>query len=279
MEWARARLNLWTLAGVLAPVVVWEAWAQIIQHVYPVGAVLFPTFGQIVFDALPGFATFDVGAARGFGGVSSYPSAFVVLAIQSVVTLLRVLVGTAAGLLIGVMLGIVLGWSPVLYAFLFPIIQFLRSIPYLALIVLFMLWFGGAESGPIIYVAFTIAMIITVVTVEAIRNVPPVYRQYARTLGASDVQVFRTVILPAIVPGLVGAVRVVLASAWAAVLAAEYLSVQSGLGRLLILSEMFFKTGRMIVVVLLFLIYSAAINAAFLALARRLTRWQPELAV
>jgi ABC-type nitrate/sulfonate/bicarbonate transport system permease component len=279
MEWARGRLKLWSLAGLLAPVILWEAWAQIIQRVYPVGAVLFPTLGQILFDALPGFATFDVGAARGFGGASSYPGAFVVLAVQSVVTLLRVLVGTAAGLLIGVTLGIVLGWSPILYAFLFPIVQFLRSIPYLALIVLFMLWFGGAESGPIIYVAFTIAMVITVVTVEAIRNVPPVFRQYAQTLGASEFQVFLTVVLPAIVPGLVGAVRVVLASAWAAVLAAEYLSVQSGLGRLLILSEMFFKTGRMIAVVVLFMVYSAAINAAFLALARRLTRWQPELAV
>jgi ABC-type nitrate/sulfonate/bicarbonate transport system permease component len=279
MARVQSRLNRWSLAGLLTPLILWEAWARFIQRIYPAGAVLFPTFAQILFDALPGFATFDIGAARGFGGASSYRAAFAVLATQSLVTLLRVLVGIAAGLAIGIALGVALGWSRMFHAFLFPVIQFLRTIPYLALIVLFMLWFGGSAGGPIVYVAFTIAMVITLVTIEAIRNVPPLYRQYARTLGATEFQVFRTVVLPAILPSLVGAVRVVLGSAWAVILAAEYLSVQSGLGRLLILSEMFFQTGRMIVVVLLFMCYSAALNAAFLTLARRLTRWQPEAAV
>ncbi len=97
----------------------------------------------------------------------------------------------------------------------------------------------------------------------------------ARTLGATRFQVYRTIIMPAIIPGLIGAVRVALGSSWAIVLAAEYLSVQSGLGRLMILSEMFFFTGRMVVVVILFIIYSVILNLAFLLIARRVTRWMP----
>jgi ABC-type nitrate/sulfonate/bicarbonate transport system permease component len=138
-----------------------------------------------------------------------------------------------------------------------------------------MLWFGGREIGTFLFVLLAIFIILVINTLVAIRNVPPIYEQMARTLGASPIQVYLTILVPAIVPGLIGAGRVALGSSWAIVLAAEYLAIQSGLGRLMILSEMFFYTGRMVVIVILFVIYSVILNLAFLAVARRLTRWVP----
>jgi ABC-type nitrate/sulfonate/bicarbonate transport system permease component len=146
--------------------------------------------------------------------------------------------------------------------------------PSLALLPLFMLWFGGREIRTFGFVTLAIFIILVINTVVAIRNVPPIYAQMARTLGATRLQVDLTIIIPAIVPGLIGAVRV-LGSSWAIVLAAEYLAVLSGLGRPMILSEMFFYTGRMVVIVILFVVYSRILNLAFLAVARRLTRWVP----
>jgi ABC-type nitrate/sulfonate/bicarbonate transport system permease component len=108
-----------------------------------------------------------------------------------------------------------------------------------------------------------------------VRNVPPIYDQLALTLGASRWQIFRTVTLPAIVPELVGGIRVVLGLSWAITLAAEYLVVESGLGRIMLLSERFIFMGRMIVVVFLFMLYSMVLNALVLRLTRYLTRWMP----
>lgn len=269
-------LNPWTVAGVLLPLLLWEVGAHVVLAVYPLGSFLLPTIENILFVSLPGFATFDPSTPQGFGGASSYLGAIKVLAEHSVATLARVAMGTTAGLILGILVGLLIGWSKALRDFLFPIIQILRTIPFLALIVLFMLWFGGAEIGPLVYISFVVFTTIVVITIEAIRNVPPVYRHFAQTLGANDLQIYRTVVVPAITPSLVGAIRVVLGSAWAIVLAAEYLAVQTGLGRLMILSEMFFQTGRIVVVVLLFMAFSAATNYAFLAGARRLTRWQPD---
>jgi ABC-type nitrate/sulfonate/bicarbonate transport system permease component len=113
-------------------------------------------------------------------------------------------------------------------------------------------------------------------TIEAIRNVPPVYFQYARTLGASRLQAYRTVILPAMLPELIGGIRVVLGLSWAIVLAAEYLASQSGLGRILIMAEKWLYTGRMIVIIFLIIAYSLLLNWLFLKVAKHITRWMPE---
>ncbi|MHB1131629.1 MAG: ABC transporter permease [Chloroflexota bacterium] len=269
-------LNPWSIAGLLIPLVLWEIGAHVLLAVYPLGSFLLPTIESIILHSLPGFATFDTSTAQGFGGASSYLGAFRVLAEHSVATLTRVGLGTISGLVLGILVGLLIGWSKSLRDFLFPIIQILRTIPFLALIVLFLLWFGGAEIGPLVYISFVVFTTMVIITMEAIRNVPPVYRHFAQTLGANDLQIYRTVVVPAITPSLVGAIRVVLGSAWAIVLAAEYLAVQTGLGRLMILSEMFFETGRIVVVVLLFMAFSAATNYMFLAGARRLTRWQPD---
>jgi ABC-type nitrate/sulfonate/bicarbonate transport system permease component len=84
----------------------------------------------------------------------------------------------------------------------------------LALISLFLVWFGGAPIGIYLYIIFSIAMMMVVATVNAIQNVHPIYIQFAQTLGASRGKVFRTVVLPAIMPELFGGIRVAVGIAW-----------------------------------------------------------------
>jgi ABC-type nitrate/sulfonate/bicarbonate transport system permease component len=262
--------------GLSLPIFIWEFAAFYMRTKNPQAATLFPSLGHVFSHDLPDFATFGQDIGRGYAGkVSSYSGALWVLAGQSVSTLGRVLGGTICGIALGVTTGLFMGWSPVVRRFLAPPIEFLRMIPSLALLPLFMLWFGGREIGPFLFVMLAISITLVINTVVAIRNVPPIYAQMARTLGANRLQVYRTIIIPAIAPGLIGAIRVTLGASWAIVLAAEYLAVQSGLGRLMILSEMFFYTGRMVVIVILFIIYSAILNVAFLAVTRRVTRWVP----
>ncbi len=271
----RTKVHPLQIASIVFLLALWEGVAHLLRGRVEHAEIILPTIESVLGVALPGFATLGSSTMGEYGGRSSFPEALAVLMHHSLVTLTRVLVGTSVGVVLGVVVGLAMGWSERLRDTLTPPIQLLRAVPGLTLIPLFMVWFGGAPIGPFVFVAFVAFAMIVVNTLEAIRNVPPIVQQYSLSLGATRWQVFRTVILPAIVPSLVGAVRVILGSSWAVVLAAEYLSVEAGLGRLLILSEMFLLTGRMIVIVLLFMLYSAVLNYFFLRSARYVTRWMP----
>ena len=88
-------------------------------------------------------------------------------------------------------------------------------------------------------------------------------------------QLYRTVILPAIFPELRATILLSLGTGWAAVLGAEYLGAQSGLGYIIVYSQQFAYLDRMFFVALLFVVYASISYAAFNALSQRLLRWAP----
>ncbi len=266
------RTHALRLTGLILLVLVWEAVAWGLKGLTRFADTILPTWESVFGTALPGMALLWVGEG---GGQASYGTALLVLAQNSLVTIGRVLAGTASGIVLGVGLGLLMGWSPRLRDFGWPSIQVTRPIPTLALIPLFMLWFGGREVGTWLYITWAIFSMMVVYTLEAVWNVSPTFQDYARALGASRAQVYRTIVVPAVVPSLIGGVRVSLGVSWAIVLAAEYLGAQSGLGRILILSQMFFDSGRMVIIVLLFVGYAVLLNALVVQIAYRLTRWVP----
>lgn len=260
------------IAGIVAIPVGWELTARYLGATNRFGASLLPTMSDVVERDLPGFAALDPTLGSG------HLAGLLVLAEESVPTLTRVLVGTVVGTVLGVLVGLAMSWAGWLRDLVEPGLQVVRMVPPLALLPLFLLWFGGREVGTVSYVALAVFVIVVINTVVAVENLPPEFAAYARTLGASKLQLFRTVVVPGMVPGLIGGIRVALGSVWAIVLAAEFLAVPSGLGRLLQLSQMSLLTGRVIVVIILFVTYSALLNGLFLLVARRLTRWQPRQA-
>jgi ABC-type nitrate/sulfonate/bicarbonate transport system permease component len=253
-------------------VLAWEAVAWVLKGLTRFADVVLPPWESVFGTALPGLGLFWQGAG---GGQPSYALAVRVLLDNSVATVSRLVLGTASGIAFGVGLGLLIGWSPRVRDLVWPSIQLARPVPTLALIPLFMLWFGGRELGTWLYVTWATFSMMVVYTVEAVRNVSPTLLDYARTLGSTRIQAYRTVILPAVVPALIGGVRVCLGVAWAIVLAAEYLGAQTGLGRILILSQMFFDTGRMVIIVLLFVAYAMLLNAVVSRILYRATRWVP----
>lgn len=149
-------------------------------------------------------------------------------------TALRVVVSWVIGCTLGVVVGLAMVRSRALFYVVNPLIEALRPVPPIALIPFTLLWFGLTEQGRIVLAALSCFMIMVVSTVGAARNVPPVYLRAAASLGASSNQVYFSVVLRAIVPTLVSAVRVSAALAWAVVVAAEYLGAQNGIGFLIL---------------------------------------------
>jgi ABC-type proline/glycine betaine transport system permease subunit len=146
-----------------------------------------------------------------------------------------------------------------------------------SVIPLFNLWFGADTSGIILFVAYGVAVIMFIGTVNAVRNVPRVYFDRAATVGASRAAIFRHVILPAIFPEIRASFLLSFGLSWSLVVAGELLGAQSGLGVIVTYALQFAYTGRVMIVAFLFIIYAGLSFALFDAVSRRIIDWHPQV--
>ena len=235
---------------------------------------MFPRLEYIFFKSYPEFATY-YGLDQGLIGFrENYFQATLVLFDSSLTTLFRLFLGVGLGILLGVGTGLILGISPLIREISLPPILLLRTIPIMALIPLFLFWFGTREIGIIIFVIFAVFSIIIVSTLEAIRNVPKILLNHSACMGATKFQSYRTVVIPYILPALNGSIRVILGISFALVLAGELLATDKGLGWLMILSERYLQTGRMMVIVIIFIIYAIILNIIYIKFSNKINHWK-----
>jgi sulfonate transport system permease protein len=209
------------------------------------------------------------------GAPPSYPAALLAILDNSFDTIVRLYVGLLLGAIAGSLLGLAVSWSRWSRRAIALPLQFVRSLPLLAMVPLFQLWFGTYFVGKVAFVAYGVGVIFFAGVVNAVRNVPQIYIDNARVLGANRLQLYRTVILPSILPELRATILLSLGTAWGAVLGAEYLGAQSGLGYMIVYSEQFGYLDRMFVVALLFVIYASISYAIFNRICMRLLEWTP----
>ena len=191
--------------------------------------------------------------------------------------ILRIIPGFLIGSLVGAFIGVLMAMNRVGRAIISPIVEVLRPLPPLALIPLLILWLGIGNSTQILLIAYGSFIILVVNSFEAVRNVPPIYIHAATTLGATSRQIFRRVIIPAIIPDIFGAVRVSAAASFGYCVAAELLGASSGLGYRLILARRYLATDNIIVILIVIAILSFALDAAFRSLNNRATAWKSRL--
>lgn len=267
------------VAGFLIILIIWELSARLVQSRFEHSDVILPSISQVFTKSLPNIAGYG-GAGMGKAitkGVPEYLQAFGVLVVNSGYTLIRVFGGLIIGLVVGCAGGLLVAFNQTTRRILFPPIEFIRQTPLLALLTLFLLWFGGSEIGIYFYVVYGVSVMIFVNTINAIRNVPEMYIMFARTLGANKAQTYLKVVMPAIVPELVGGVRVIIGVVWAVGMAGEYFMAQKGLGRIMIMSQYFQFTGQMIIVVMMYIILAFVTDSLFVRLTSRALRWAPTL--
>ena len=128
------------------------------------------------------------------------------------------------------------------------------------------------------FIAYGVGVLFVAGTINAVKNVPQIYIDNARTLGASKLTLYETVIIPAIFPELRATIMLSLGTAWATVIGAEYLGAQSGLGYILVYAQQFGYVDRMFLVALLFVIYASISYALFDAISSRILAWAPRSA-
>lgn len=153
---------------------------------------------------------------------------------HSVASLFRVTVGFYLAILLGIPTGVILGRIQSVYSFLNPMIQFLRPISPLAWIPLAMLWFGIGDKPAIFLIFLASFFPLVVSTAAAVSSIKPMYFQVATNFNFTKWEVATKIILPAMMPGVITALRITLGIAWLVVVAAEMIAVKSGLGYLIL---------------------------------------------
>ncbi|QJD84448.1 ABC transporter permease [Cohnella herbarum] len=188
-------------------------------------------------------------------------------------TLMRQFTGFFIGSALGIIVGLMIASNRYIQALLDPIIEILRPVPPLAVIPMLILWLGIGPVPQILLVIFGCFVILVVSTVEAVKNVPKIYVNAARTLGAQWFYIYRTVILPAIVPSLVGAIRVAAAASFGLVVAAEFMGAQEGIGYYMIIAQRYLRTDMILISIILISAIAWLVDQAIRKIEKRMTQW------
>ncbi|HUY02845.1 MAG TPA: ABC transporter permease [Rhodocyclaceae bacterium] len=189
-------------------------------------------------------------------------------------SLARALAGFLLAVLVGVPFGLLIGESEVLAAIFTPFLGFLRPIPPIALIPLFIFYFGIGEISKVVLIFITAFWYITLSAASGVQAVSKDLVLAARTLGFNKRQVFRHVILPSALPQILTGMRVAMALCWALVVAAELIAAQVGLGYMIMDATTFFRIPVVYVGVGIIGIIGLVLERSLVWLEKRLLHWQ-----
>ncbi len=150
--------------------------------------------------------------------------------IHNIVSLRRIAIAYSLAVGMGILVGLIVGRSKVMRAIVLPYIEIVRPIPAVAWIPLAILMWPTEESS-IIYITFLGALFpIILNTIHGVEQTPEVLTRAARSLGASKLQVFWHVVLPAALPSIAAGLAIGMGVSWFSLLAGEIISGQYGIG-------------------------------------------------
>ena len=150
--------------------------------------------------------------------------------------------GWILGNLVAIPIGLLIGRVPMLRAIFDPIINFVRFIPPLAFITLFMLWFGIGEQSKIFLILYATFFIVTINTITGVQAVEEDKIRSARSMGASEWQIMVHVIIPASLPYIFTGAKLAMGSSFMAIVGAEMVAANEGIGYMIWNSRLYFKT-------------------------------------
>jgi ABC-type nitrate/sulfonate/bicarbonate transport system permease component len=180
--------------------------------------------------------------------------------------------------LTAVPLGIAMGWSKTFNEQFDPLVEVLRPIPPLAWIPLSILWFGIGDTQNQFIIFLGMFFPILLNTIAGVKNIEPNLISAARCLGASEVRILRRVVLRAALPQIVTGIRIGLGVGWMALVAAELVGANSGLGFLINDARTMLRTDHVIVGMITIGIVGLSIDRCIRWFGRRTMPWSRAMA-
>jgi len=189
-------------------------------------------------------------------------------------TLYRCAGGFLFACLTGIPLGLAMGRDPRMGAAFDYIIQFMRPLPPLSYLVLLILWLGTGDTSKIALLYLTAFPIVTSSARAGVRNVQQQKVQAAQSLGATERQVFRYVVLPSALPMIFSGARIALAVAFSTVVAAELMAATDGLGWMVFSASHFLRNDIIILGIIVLGILGMLLNQGILLVDRAVVHWR-----
>ena len=185
----------------------------------------------------------------------------------------RIGLALLAAVLIAVPLGIAIGRNRIARGIFDPLIEFYRPIPPLAYLPLIVIWCGIGELSKVLLIFLAIFAPIAIATATGVRNVDPARLRAAQSLGATQAQLIRHVILPSALPDILTGVRIGLGVGWSTLVAAELVAATRGLGFMVQSAAQFLVTDVVILGILVIALIAFALELGLRALQRKLVPW------
>lgn len=192
---------------------------------------------------------------------------------HAVASLGRVFAALVAALAIGVPVGLAIGISTIGRGIFDPLLEFLRPIPPLAYLPLVIIWFGIGEPSKILVIAIAMLAPVALSTASGVRGVSQERINAASSLGATQRQVVRHVILPSALPSILTGLRIALGAGWSTLVAAELVAATRGLGFMIQSAAQFLVTDVVVMGILVIAAIAFVLEFTIRRIERVLVPW------
>ncbi len=189
-------------------------------------------------------------------------------------SLRRVLIGSSIGIGIGMLLGIAVGLWRFAEQSLDSTLQMMRTLPYLVLLPLFIVWFGVDELPKILIIAIGTSLPMYLNTSSGVRNVDPRNTEMASTFGLGRLALILIVIIPGALPSILTGLRYSMGIAWLSLVVAEQINATSGLGLLISNAQALFQMNILMVCVVIYAVLGLTTDLIVRGLEHRLLAWR-----
>ena len=196
---------------------------------------------------------------------------------NTVDTLVRVLKGVLLAAVVGIGLGILAASHRGVNAAMTPLVIFLRSVPMGALIPLTLIMFGDGEAQKTRFIFLAIVPFVFSDTVKAVSIVPERYIETAQTLGASNFQIVRKVLVPLALPDVITSLRFQFGLALGYIMLVEEVNADFGLGRLIQTSQQRGPHEHVFLLLFVIAFIAFAIDIVLRTIQRGIFQWRKDL--
>ena len=175
---------------------------------------------------------------------------------------------------VGIVFGVLIGWYTRVGYMLDPLVNFMYSVPRVALTPLLIIWLGIGLTSKIALVFLVAVFPVLINTSSGVRNLDSQLLRAARCFGAGDLQIFRTVALPASVPFILSGLRLAVGQAIIGVFVAELVGAQRGIGQLMNNAGEQFQTSTVFVGLIIFAVAGVLFTGLVRAVERHFDAWR-----
>lgn len=240
--------------------------------------------GAIVFVVLIGLA--EIGTRTGYISALTLPrpshvfATFVELYQSGLLwqhllpSLSRLVVGASFGAAAGIFVGVLIGLFSYVRSGLVPLVAAIFPIPKIALLPLFVIWFGIDEGSKYALIAFGTFTPTVVATYGAVDNVDRSLIRMGQSFGLSWLSIVRKIVVPGAMPGILSGLRISLSIAIILLVAAEMLGAEYGVGAYILQAGSLYDLERLFAGVVILSLLGVLVSTAISVIERRLLGWR-----